>query len=136
MSPDGKTAVTLNWQGDKRKLLLFHVPEKRLERTILVSEKTEGFRPSASSPAFSPDGKWLAVGTCLYPEKTDGGELDPRDLPQPRILLIEMATGAIRETLIAPQGGVSSPCFSPDGRTLATGGYGRVLLWDVTKMPQ
>jgi WD40 repeat protein len=64
-----------------------------------------------------------------------GRDLDPRDLPQPRILLIEAATGEIRETMIAPQAIAYAVCFSPDGRTLATGGHGRVLLWDMMKMP-
>jgi WD40 repeat protein len=135
LSPDGQIAVPLNWQGDKRKLSLFNVPEKRLLRTVLLCEKTEGQRPIASSPVFNPDGKWLAVITRTYPEKTVGDDLDARDVPQPRILLIETATGEIRETMIAPQGFSTDACFSPDGRTLATGGHGRVLLWDMTKMP-
>jgi WD40 repeat protein len=133
-SPDGRIAVALGWQGDKRKLLLFNIPEKRLERTIVVCEKTEGQRPIVSSPVFSPDGKWLAVITRSYPEKA-GEDLDPRDVPQPRILLIETATGQIRETLVAPPAFASAVCFSPDGRTLATDGHGRILLWDITKMP-
>lgn len=135
LSPDGQTLAATNWRGETKKLFLYNVPAKRLERTILLCEKTEGFHSSASRPAFSPDGKWMVVSTGRYPEKNHGGPLDARDLPQPRILLIETATRAIRETLIAPQGGGGSPCFSSDGRTLATGGPGRVLLWDMTKMP-
>lgn len=135
LSPDGQIAVAFNWQGDKRKLSLFHVPKRQLLRTIVVGEKTEAFQLYASAPVFSPDGKWMVVTTGRYPEKNTDGPLDPRDLPQPRILLIETATGAIRETIIAPQGGGGLPCFSPDGRTLATDGHGRVLLWDMAKMP-
>jgi hypothetical protein len=134
LSPDGRVAVALNWQGDP-KLLLFDVPHNRLLRTIAVCEKTEGQRPIASGPFFSPDGKWMVVVTRSVPEKAVGDDLDPRDVPQPRILLIETATGEIRETLIAPQSFSSGACFSPDGRTLATDGHGRVLLWDMTKMP-
>ena len=51
------------------------------------------------------------------------------------IHLIDVATGEILETLIAPQGFPRSACFSPDGRTLATGGLGRVLLWNLSKPP-
>ncbi len=135
-SPDGQTLGVLNYRGDKRKLFLYSIPEKRLLRTILLCEKTEGFQPIASGPVFSPDGKWLVVITRSVPEKATGDNLDPRDLPQPRILLIETATGEIRETMIAPQALANAACFSPDGRTLATGGHGRVLLWDMTKMPE
>jgi WD40 repeat protein len=134
-SPDGQTLAIVNWKGDKRKLFLYSIAEKRLLRTVLLGEKSKGLQCSASHPAFSPDGEWMVVTTSRYPEKNIDGPLDPRDLPQPRILLIETATGAIRETLVAPQGGGGLPCFSPDGRTLATGGTGRVLLWDMTKMP-
>lgn len=135
-SPDGQTLAACNWRDDKRKLFFYSVPEKRLIRTVLLGEKHEGMEPIASSPCYSPDGKWLAVITRSMPENLGGGNYDPRDYPQPRILLIESATGAIRETLIAPQSFSNHACFSPDGRTLATDGYGRVLLWDMTKMPQ
>jgi len=42
--------------------------------------------------------------------------------------------GEIRETLIAPPGFPGSACFSPDGKTLATGGRGKVHLWDVADL--
>lgn len=137
-SPDGQLLVAVNWHWKSlstQKLVLYSVPEKRLLQTVLLGEKKEGLQPSASEPVFSPDGKWLVVITRMYPEKETSDDLDPRDLPQPRILLIETATGQIRETLIAPQSFGSVACFSPDGRTLATAGHGRVLLWDMTKMP-
>jgi WD40 repeat protein len=138
-SPDGQMLAAVNWHWKRlstQKLFLYSVPEKRLLRTVILGEKKEGMRPLASSPVFSPDGKWLAVITRTYPEKTVGDDLDARDVPQPRILLIETATGEIRETMIAPQGFSNDACFSPDGRTLATGGLGRVLLWDMTEMPE
>ena len=135
-SPDGQTLAALNWRSDTRKLFLYSIAEKRLLRTVLLCEKTGGLRPIASGLTFHPSGNWLVVVTRSVPEKKTGDDLDPRDLPQPRILLIETATGAIRETLVAPQSFSNDACFSPDGRTLATDGHGRVLLWDMTKMPQ
>ncbi len=134
LSPDKQKAVAINWQGDTRKVSLFDLAGKRLLWTTVVCEKTKGYRPIAWSPAFSPDGKWLAVITRMVPENA-GEDLDARDVPQPRILLLEAETGAIRETIIAPQAFADAACFSPDGRTLATGGDGRIHLWDMSKMP-
>ncbi len=135
LSPNGHTLVALNWEGEKRKLSLFNVREKRLEWTIRVAEKSEERQPNVSSPIFSPDGKWIAVVAQMMPEKWHGEDLDPRDMPQSHILLIETAAGEIRETIVSPPSFAGSACFSPDGRTLATDGHGRVLLWDMTKMP-
>ena len=136
VSPDGQTLAALNWRGDQRKLLLFSVPQKRLLQTTILADKAKDQRLIASGCQFSPDSKWLVAITRLYPEKERGDDVDARDLPQPRIHLIEAATGAVRETMIAPQSFSNNACFSPDGRTLATDGLGRVLLWDMTKMPQ
>jgi WD40 repeat protein len=133
-SPDSRTLGVLSWCGEKMKLLLYSIPEKRLLRTVTLCEKTEGQRSIASGLTFHPGGKWLAVITRTYPEKAPG-DIDPRDLPQPRVLLIETARGKIRETLVAPQSFANNACFSPDGRTLATGGLGRVILWDMARPP-
>jgi WD40 repeat protein len=38
-----------------------------------------------------------------------------------------------RETFTGPQGLIYSLAFSPDGRTLASGGFGNVMLWDTTR---
>ena len=137
LSPDGRTLAIRNRGGGKCQLLLYSVAEKRLMQTIPVGDKKEGYYFIGSWPAFSPDGKWLAMVISLYPEKSNPprAEADPQDSPQPRISLIETATGTIRETLIAPQAFSSRACFSPDGRTLATDGLGRVLLWDLSKPP-
>jgi WD40 repeat protein len=137
LSPDGQTLTAMNWRGNQTKLFLFSVPQKRLLGTTTLADKPKDQRLIASGCTFSPDGKRLVVITRLYPESARGGDdLDARDLPQPRIHLIETATGAIRETMIAPQSFSNNACFSPDGRTLATDGLGRVLLWDMTNMPQ
>ena len=68
----------------------------------------------------------------MFP-KTDrqSEELNPEDFSQPRIYLVETATGKIRETLVGPQDMAMEIRFSPDGKTLAMSGIGRVLLWDL-----
>jgi hypothetical protein len=52
-------------------------------------------------------------------------------LADARIHLVELATGEVQATLVGPAGYAGGACFSPDGRTLATGGHGTVLLWDL-----
>jgi WD40 repeat protein len=133
LSSDGQILAATNWQGEKTKLFLFSVPDKKLVKTVIMGEKKKGEWLSMTEPAFSPDGKWLAIITQVSPDTR--GEVDVHDIAQPRIHVIDVAAGEVRETLIAPQGSPWSGCFSPDGRTLATSGYGRVLLWDMTKLP-
>jgi WD40 repeat protein len=128
VSPDGQLLLAKNWRGTKSKLYFFDVPNRKLVKTIVLGEKSF-VRP----PVFSPDRKWIAVTTQVFPTDVRGPAVE--DVPQPRILLIDAVAGEVRETILAPQGFATSACFSPDGKTLATGGYGKVLLWDLTTPP-
>ena len=77
------------------------------------------------------------MATQVFPEESERDrQPSAADVAQPRIHLVDVATGEIRETLVAPQGFTASLCFSPDGKTLAAGGYGRVDLWDVADVLQ
>jgi WD40 repeat protein len=129
-APDGQTLAAYNFQGQP-KLLLFSIPENRVLKTIALGTQAKGERVITRQPAFSPDGKQLAIITHAFPDTRDL-DPDPLDIAQPRIHLIDVLSGQIRETLVAPQGFSMSLCFSPDGRTLAVGGHGRVLLFDVS----
>jgi Tol biopolymer transport system component len=131
-APDGQILAAIQQRSKEPKLILFSVPKNRIEQTISLGSSNKGERGITGNPAFSPDGKRLALTTRVYPDNDDR-ELDALDLPQPRIHLIDVATGEIRDTLIAPQGFGDDLCFSPDGRLLASTGQGRVLLWDVSK---
>jgi WD40 repeat protein len=132
-SPDGRTLAAAHWQGEQTTMRFYRTDEKRLDRMIVLGQKTSEGRLLVRERVFSADSKWLAVIAQRFPDNL-GRDPDPRDLPQPRIHLIEVATGEIRETLVAPQSFMWSAAFSPDGRTLATGGQGKVLLWDVSNV--
>jgi WD40 repeat protein len=84
--------------------------------------------------AFSPDSRLLAVNGWPKgngPEFTDSS--DPRDLPQPKIILFDLAKGSGEpEVVICPQGHAGGLAFGPDGKTLAVGGAGAVHLFDMT----
>jgi WD40 repeat protein len=130
-SPDGQRLVLLGWRGEKNQLSLFHVPARRLLHTISLGENPKGERLTAIGPVFSPDGRCIAVITQMMPDTPGNDEPDLRDVPQPRIHLIDVETAEIRETLNSPKSFVRSLGFSPYGRTLASGGHGKVLLWDL-----
>jgi WD40 repeat protein len=129
-SPDGRTLATSNWRGNQCQLLLFDIARQKLAHRVDLRADRAFMRPRA----FSPDGRWIVIGTELIPSDADD-DSSAEDFEQPRIHLVEAATGKVRETLIAPQGFMVSGCFSPDGKTLATAGNGRVLLWDLATLP-
>ena len=130
-SPDGKTLAATRWRGAKSQLFLFAAGDKRLMHTV-----TLGGKAITRDAVFSPDGRWIAVVTQVFPEELENdSEPSAEDVPQPRVHLVEVKTGLVRETLFVPQAFTASLCFSPDGKTLATGGYGRVDLWDFTRPP-
>jgi WD40 repeat protein len=123
-SPDGRLLAAATWRSSNARLLLFEMPESRLSKTIVLGDKT-----AARDPVFSPDGRWIAVMTQPIPE--NNRDPTPDQVPQARIHLIDVAAGEVGETMIAPPGFILSLCFSPDGKTLATGGSGKVHLWNL-----
>jgi WD40 repeat protein len=133
-SPDGRTLAATNGGRVESKLFLFDLPGKRLAKTVNLGGKCFSLQL-----AFSPGGEWVAAATQAFPEGLGvSGLLKPQaeDFAQAGVHLIAVASGEVRETIVAPPGILLSLCFSPDGQTLATGGQGKVLLWDLTRPPQ
>ena len=83
-----------------------------------LSASAQAGLPAVTSMAFSPDGKWLAVGTFG------------------QVVLYDAATWEAKEQFTEIADEARSLAFSPDGKTLAIGGGltgrdGRILLLDM-----
>jgi WD40 repeat protein len=114
---------------EKSKLILFDTSRNRLDRLYEIE-----FQAALDDLAFSNEGHWLAVVTQDRRRSSwhNRALSDFLEFEQPRIQLIEAATGKLQETLVAPQGYAAPICFGPDGATLAVPGRGRVLLFDLS----
>ncbi len=133
-SPDGRKLVAVSAFGQQKRVDFFDVAERRLRKTLQFEQPAPGLKQLLGHlPQFSADGRWLVVNERVFPEKADD-KITPFDCPQPRIHIIDSATGEIRETIVSPPGFGNAICFSPDGRRLASCGYGKVLLWDVADL--
>jgi hypothetical protein len=133
-SPDGRTVAALTQREGTVRLLLFRSPGKTPDAGPLL-KTAKGEMLNGCELAFSPDGKLFAVLTQTSFPNRDRGQVDVRELPQPAVRVIDVATGQLREKLVCPAGLARAICFSSDGAMLATGGHGRVLLWDLSTPP-
>ncbi len=109
-SPDGKTIAT---GGDEDGTIkLWNVATAKLKSTLKTASDSD-----IQNLAFSPDGKTIA--SC-------DGSLDTT------VELWDVASGKLRTSLTGHIDGVAFVSFSPDSRTLASGGRdGTLILWDV-----
>jgi WD40 repeat protein len=127
-TPDSKQFIAVDAVGN---VLFWDVAGQRLVGTQGGLDLGHGFRELS----VSPNGKTLAVGWAPKgdPELEEDNEVDPRDLPQPRVSLIDLGGKTSPRTLVAPHGYVGGLAFSPDGKTFAFGGAGAVHLFDLRK---
>ena len=111
-SPDGQTLASGGWD-----VWLWDVASGT------QTDVLEGHEGWVNSVSFSPDGQTLASGEGHLPRRY---ELDGR------VRLWDVASGTQTAVLEGDDTDLFHPLsFSPDGRTLASGGWGGVGLWDV-----
>jgi hypothetical protein len=115
-SPDGKTVAAV---GEQYRVHVWDVATAKLLPQIL-EPSNENDRMVGSDVAYSADGRLLAAELV--------GRIDVRELASgQRVCLFDLGDEIRPEQIYAL-------AFSPDGRTLASGGGGScsILLWDAT----
>ncbi len=140
LPPLGKHDGGINWLAlspDDRSLAVvtmgesLYLWELATGQTRLVT-KDAGH---ATAVAFSPDGRLLALADNSRHNHSQGPDsvsvpvgLATRD----QVRLVRVADGKVIRRFTGHAGGVTSLCFSPDGRTLASGGNDTTsILWRV-----
>ena len=127
VGPDGKTFTNGSVDGTLTLTNIGFNPRVSEETGRLFNQRLPGHSANVQSVAFSPDGKTLASGSCAVnvDDETlcDHGEIRlwQTDSGQP-----------LGPPLTGHDGTVLSLAFSPDGKTLASGGSDTaIILWDV-----
>ncbi|MDB5312489.1 MAG: domain, G-beta repeat [Gemmataceae bacterium] len=136
-------------KGGKVPVLVPGKPDESLIVTLLTSKDKKRAMPLDADPLPAADvatiRKWVAAGTPegTRPKDDDATIARPATPAKVRKLDVTFATKAALPKTVATPGPldvtlpvgplppVAAVAFSPDGRQLATGTYGRVTVWDL-----
>jgi hypothetical protein len=135
-------------QGGKVRVLVPGKPDESLVVTLLSSKDKKRAMPLDADPLPEADvatiRKWVAAGAPegVKPKDDDTGttatapakvrKLDVTFATRPAIPKSVGLPGPLTATLpVGPLPPVAAVAFSPDGKLLATGVYGRVTVWDL-----
>jgi len=144
--PNSTHCFNFLFSRDMSKLLFVSKNESQYELKQLELMNSANVRsttlPSASdrfygtSCALSHQGKYLALAQWaeIPKELLSEDEIKPEQIGQPRIILIEVATGKVVDTLVSPHAFLGGFAFSPDDKTLASSGRGCIHLWDISHL--
>jgi WD40 repeat protein len=113
---DNKSAALVTSKG---RLVAFDLAAGKLGKSYDINRRVPGL-----APAFSPDGKALALAVqAEYDEDRTAS-----------VLVLDWATGAVKHTFRSKGGTPVAMAFSPDGKTLVTGSTDTTAtVWDVSK---
>ena len=121
--------------GDKKTVSIVGFSILKTANKTLVSDfqKTDEGKGGVGRVTLCPDGRRAGMTFRAEAATNIGRDIDQADLPQPRAIVYDVATGKPILTMICPHGYCGPVAFSPDGSTLAVASSGGVHLFDLSE---